>query len=137
MAANVVVWVCVLILAFACIYWPALGTAIRTSHGPTRTTFSTALYVSGYALTTMGSGGVLPQTGPYRLILVLEAAIGFSTVTMVVTYFLSLYNALVQRNTFALSLQHRSANTADAAELIARLGGQDPSPPAGSLYAYG
>lgn len=54
--------------------------------------------------------------------MILEAALGFSVLTVTLTYLQSVYSQLIQRNTFALSLHHRTARTADAAELLARMG---------------
>jgi hypothetical protein len=117
----VVVWVLLLILGFALINWTGLGTTIRASQGQTPTDFITALYYSGYSLTTLGTGDLVPQTGISRLLVIFEAALGFSIFTLTITYILSVYSALIKRNTFALSLHHRTNNTADAAELLARL----------------
>lgn len=117
----VAVWVLLLILGFALISWTGLGTAIQASQGQTPTDFITALYYSGYSLTTLGTGDLVPQTSTHRLLVVLQAALGFSTFTLTITYILSVYSALTRRNTFALSLHHRTNNTADAAELLARL----------------
>jgi len=119
---NVGVWVLLLAAGFAFIDWPALGSAIRASSGPTPRGFATALYYSAYALTTLGTGDIVAKTDLYRLLMVAEAALGFSTITLILTYFLSVYNALTRRDTFALSLQYRAAGTGDAAALLARLG---------------
>lgn len=59
-------------------------------------------YYSGYSLTTLGTGDIVPKTATYRLLTVLEAVLGFSTFTRTLTYFLSVYSALRQRNVFAL-----------------------------------
>jgi hypothetical protein len=71
---------------------------------------------------TLGTGDIVPQTAFYRVLMVLEAAVGFSVLTMTLTYVLSVYSALIRRNTFALNLQHRTVSTGDAAQLLARLG---------------
>lgn len=119
---TVVVWVALEMSGFALIAWPVLGSAIQASQGPTSTDFVTALYYSGYALTTLGTGDIVPKTSLYRLLMVLETVIGLSSLTLVLTYFQSVYATLIRRNTFALSLQHRSAGTGDAVELLTRLG---------------
>lgn len=118
----VIVWTTLLIGGFAFIVWTALGSGIQASHGSTPTDFATALYYSGYTFTTLGTGDLVPKTGTYRLLMILEAALGFSTFTLTLTYFLSVYSALTRRNTFALSLHHRTASQANAAEFLARLG---------------
>lgn len=122
MIATVIVWVCLLICGFALIIWPELGSTIQSSDGWTETNFVTALYYSGFSLTTLGTGDLIPQSGFQRLLIILEAALGFSIFTLTITYLLSIYSALIRRNTFALSLHHRCAETADAAEILARLG---------------
>lgn len=120
-AATMAGWVVLLAAGWAMIYKPALGTAIVASSGPTDTGWSTALYYSGYALTTLGMGDVVARTGPYRILTVVEAAVGFATFSMVITYFLSVYSSLTKRNAFAQALHQRTGGTDDAAELIVRL----------------
>lgn len=118
----VVVWVALLINGFALIFWTELGTSIQTSEGQTPTDFFTALFLSGSSITTLGPGSLMPKTGIYQLLIVLETGLGFSTFTLTITYLLSVYSALIRRNTFALSLHHQTAGIADAAEVLARLG---------------
>jgi hypothetical protein len=120
--ATVTVWVLLLLLGFALIVSPALGKEIQMTMGQTPTNFITAIYYSGYSLATLGTGDITPQTGTYRLLMILETILGFSALTMTLTYFESVYSQLIQRNTFALSLYHRTGRTADAAEMLARFG---------------
>ncbi|HEU4676356.1 MAG TPA: potassium channel family protein, partial [Motilibacteraceae bacterium] len=115
------VWFLLLVVGWACIYQPALGAAITASKGPTDTGFATALYVSGYAVTTLGTGDVVAQTGSYRLLMVLEAASGFITFTMVISYFLSVYSQLPSRNAFAQALHDKTGGSGEAAALIVGL----------------
>lgn len=119
----VVVWVCSLTLGFALLMWPALGNGIQASQGKTPTDFATAVYYSGFTLTTLGVGDLVPKTGLWRVTTIIEAALGFSIITATITYLLSVYNALNRRNTFALSLFHRAANQANAVDLLVRLKG--------------
>lgn len=119
----VVVWVCALTLGFAVLVWPALGSGIQASQGDTPTDFATALYYSGYTITTLGIGDLVPKSNWWRMITVLEAALGFSVITATITYLLSVYGALTRRNAFALSLYHRSTNGADAVQLLVQLKG--------------
>lgn len=117
----VVAWIALLIGGFTCLNWVGLGTGIQASEGPTPRDFWTALYYSGYAVTTLGTGDLLPKTDYYRMLMVLQSALGFATFTLTITYVLSIYAALTQRNTLALSLHHRSNDTADPIELLIRL----------------
>lgn len=121
--AVVVLWVFSLTLGFALMMWPALGAGIQASQGKTPTDFATAIYYSGFTLTTLGVGDLVPKTALWRVLTILEAALGFSIITATITYLLSVYSALNRRNTFALSLHHRAANTANAADLLVLLKG--------------
>lgn len=119
----VVFWVCALTLGFAVLVWPTLGSGIQSSQGDTPTDFATALYYSGYTITTLGIGDLVPTSTWWRMMTVLEAALGFSVITATITYLLSVYNALTRRNAFALSLYHRSTNGADAVHLLVQMKG--------------
>lgn len=121
-ALTVAVWVALLAVGFALVIWPRLGTGIQASSGPTPTDFAAALYYSAYSLTTLGLGDLAPQSAFFRLLTVLEAAVGFSVLTLSLTYLASVYGALAHRNAFALLLHYQAGGTADAAELLARLG---------------
>ncbi|MBD0336559.1 MAG: two pore domain potassium channel family protein [Cyanobacteria bacterium Co-bin13] len=114
------VWV-LLLLGFSLMIWPGLGTAIQAEQGETPTDFATAIYYSGFFLATLGTGDLAPKTAAYRLLMVLKAILGFSVFTLTLSYVLSVYNTLTSRNTFALGLHHRTADTADSTELLARL----------------
>ncbi|MUL39128.1 potassium channel family protein [Gloeocapsopsis dulcis] len=122
LVATVAVWILLLVIGFALICWAALGNEIQMQGQDTPTDFATAIYYSGYSLATLGTGDITPQTNTYRLLMILEAILGFSVFTITLTYLQSVYNQLIQRNVFALSLHHRTGKTADAAVLIARLG---------------
>lgn len=117
----VATWLLLLLFGFALVVWPNLGYAIKSSEGYTQVDFATALYYSGYSLTTLGTGDLVPKTDFHRLLMVIQAAIGFSIFTLTITYILSVYSSIVKRNTFALSLYHRSGETADGAVFLDKL----------------
>lgn len=119
---TVVVWAALLFLGSALIAWPELGTGVRATSGTTPTDFATALYYGGYSLTTLGTGNLVPETGPLKILMVLQALVGFSFVTLTITYFMSIYGALLRRNKLAQSLHQMSAGSGDAAELLVRVG---------------
>ncbi len=119
--ADVLVWVMGPLVGFALIVWPALGEEITNPLGSTSVGFADALYYSGATISTLGYGDVVPTTAGYRLLAVAEACLGFSILTLSVTYLLSVYSALQRRNIFALALHHRSGGADSPAELLARL----------------
>lgn len=119
---TVLLWVLLSLSDFALIVWPALGSAIKASSGGAPTNFAAALYYAGFSLTTLGTGDIVPLSAFFSLLTVLMAAVGLSTLTLSLTFFTSVYSALLRRNTFALSLHHRALGTADAAVLLTHLG---------------
>ena len=118
---NFMAWLVLLVIGWAMIYKPALGAEITASSGLTDPSWVTAIYYSGFNVTTLGVGDVSAKTGLYRLLTVTEAATGFAFFSLVITYFLSVYSELTSRNAFAQGLHHLTGQTGDAAELLARL----------------
>ncbi|NNJ24902.1 potassium channel family protein [Alienimonas chondri] len=126
--AGVAAWGALLAFGFALVTWPALGNGVTASgDAETPTDFVAALYYSGFNLTTLGTGDLVPRTDAYRLLMVAEAAVGFSYLTLALTYMMSVYEALNRRNVFALGLHQRTGDTGDAATYLA---GLLPGPPA-------
>ena len=114
-------WMVLLVIGWAMIYQPAIGTAITASAETTNSSWALAIYYSGFDFTTLGVGDVSPKTGLYRLLTMTEASVGFAFFSMVITYFLSVYSQLTNRNAFAQGLHYLTGQTGEAAELLARL----------------
>lgn len=123
LAATMALWVALLTVGFALIYWPAMGRQIVeiTDIGETPQGFLAALYFSGSCLTTLGFGDLVPTTTGFRLLAVAQSILGLSVVTLGLTYLLSIYSALIRRNAFAIELDFASGGRGDAAEMIIRL----------------
>lgn len=115
---TIATWVLLLVTGWALIFHPALGTGIVAAKGATDTGFSTALYFSGFTITTLGTGDVVPVSPVYRALTVAEAAVGFSVLTMVLTYFLSIYGSITARKTFASSLHHHTFDTGTPVQFV-------------------
>lgn len=120
-AALLAVWLVALIIGWALIYQPALGSGIVSSNGHTDTGWPTAVYYSGFLITTLGTGDYVPATGLWRVLAIVETASGFVTISMIITYFLNVYGNLTTRNAFALGVYHRTAETDDASRFVAHL----------------
>jgi hypothetical protein len=119
MVFNLAIWATLLIVGFALIAWPQMGEALTASQGATGRGFWSAFFYSGYTFTTLGLGDVQPRTDLFRLLSIIESAMGFSFFTMTITYFLSVYNGIQKRNTLAMILHHKTRGTGDAAEYLA------------------
>ncbi|MGO8948354.1 MAG: ion channel [Ktedonobacterales bacterium] len=88
-------WVVLLIVAFALLLW-GLGSPLVAT-GSTSASFGTDLYFSGTTFLTLGLGDVIPQTGPARVVTVVEVGTGFGILALVIGYLPVLYQAFSRR----------------------------------------
>jgi hypothetical protein len=117
------VWVGLLAVGFALIYWPMLGSKVHATGGePTPLGFGTAFYYSLTTMTTVGSGSSVIEAGAPQFLVAIQSALGIAIFTLTITYFVQIYNAVLERNALALKLHVASDSTADAARLVAGLG---------------
>jgi voltage-gated potassium channel Kch len=78
------VWMTLLVTGWAFVIWPHLPQAFLLSTGlapPNNEGFVSALYVSTVTLTTLGYGDITPTTNWLRMLLPLEALVGFGLLT--------------------------------------------------------
>lgn len=100
----VALWAVLFITGFACIYRPMLGVHIQASSGELETDMATALYFSGFNFATLGIGDIVPVSDSARLLTVAQACTGFAVFTLGISYTLNIFQAVNQRDIFALSL---------------------------------
>jgi hypothetical protein len=118
-----VVWVGLLAVGFALVYWPMLGSKVHSGEGePTPLGFGTAFYYSLTSMTTVGSGSSVIEAGAPQFLVAIQSALGIAVITLTITYFVQIYNAVLERNALALKLHVASDATADAARVVAGLG---------------
>ena len=115
-------WFLLLTLAAALIIHSDLGTGIRNLHGETPTSFDSALYNAGHSLDFIGGSEFGPESGPWRLFILITSITGVALTPLVITYLLEVYNSLKKRNSLGLKVHLHSAETGDAAEIVAALG---------------
>lgn len=120
----VAIWDFGLTLGAALVIHPALGAWVANSSGTTPTDFITALQAGGNSTSIVGSGDFSPQTGAFRLFYLFASLTGTAIVSLTLTYLMQVYSALRSRNSTALNFHLASAETGDAAELVAGLGPQ-------------
>jgi len=116
------VWVALLTIGFALIALPNIGSGIKSSHSNPSHPWATAVYYSGANLATAGTPDIAPRAAGLKIVAVAMPLLGMFLITLTVTYLLQVYNALMRRNTFALSLHFATRCTGDGAELLAGLG---------------
>jgi hypothetical protein len=85
----------------------------------------TALYGSGTTFFTLGIGDVLPHTALGRLLVVLEAGLGFAFLALIISYMPVLNQAFSQREVNVALLDARAGSPPSAAELLRRHAGEN------------
>ena len=118
----VFVWALGLAVAAALIIHPALGTSVRATSGDTARDFVTAVYVGGSSISLVGARDFSPHTASFRVLFLFNSLVGTSVIFLALAYLMQVYTALNRRNTLALNVHLATAETGDAAELIAHFG---------------
>ena len=116
------VWATGLIGGFALLMW-SLGAQMVSIGGGAG--FGTTLYGTGTTFLTLGLGDVLPHTVLGRILVVLEAGIGFAFLALIISYMPVLYQAFSQREVNVSLLDARAGSPPSAGELLRRHVGED------------
>ena len=110
-------WAAVLISGFALLYW-APGNAIKTPEG--HASFGACLYFSGTTFFTLGLGDVSPNATMARVLVVLEAGMGFAFLALVISYLPALNQSFSRREVTISLLDARAGSPPTAAEMLRR-----------------
>ncbi len=86
-------------------------------------TLSTAIYLSGTTLFTLGIGDVVPHTASGRLLVVIESGLGFGFLALVLSYLPVIYQAFSRREVNIVLLDARAGSPPTAGELLRRHAG--------------
>ncbi len=111
-------WVAALILGFALLHW-SLGTAVRTADE--QVGFTTYFYMSGGTFFTLGLGDVTAVGTLGRVLMVVEAGLGFGFLAIIIGYLPVLYQAFSRREATISMLDARAGSPPSAAQLLLRL----------------
>lgn len=115
MLVTVGVWTVLAVVGWALIYvsWMPDGFFFGTSLHPERSSdVVAATYLSVVTLATLGFGDIVPANSALRLLLPLEALIGFVLLTAAISWPLQVYPALGRRRNTALELHDLAASGA-------------------------
>jgi hypothetical protein len=113
------VWAAGMIVGFAMVHW-GLGTPLNVSEG--RAPLSTYFYLSGTTFFTLGLGDVTPLGPSGRVLVVIEAGVGFGFLAIVVGYLPVFYQAFSRREVSISLLDARAGSPPTAGELLRRHG---------------
>ena len=96
-------WALILVCGFALIFYPWIM-GFLVSPGSLRAPWSEALYFSGFAAATLGTGDVVPDLPVLRLLTVVEALCGFALLSASLSYILAIYRENGRKVTLASEL---------------------------------
>lgn len=117
----IIIWAVILIAGFGMVIWGVKATSVA-GHG---TTIGSAVYMSGTTYFTLGLGDVIPTTGAGRVIMVVEAGVGFSFLALIIGYVPPIISRFGDRETEITLLDARAGSPPSAVELLRRLEGPD------------
>src|SRR2546428_12982063 len=115
--ALIVFWAVLFVFGFALLLW---GLALPLNAPEKAISFVTYLYLSGTTFFTLGLGDVTPLPGVARLLVVIEVALGFGFLALVIGYMPVIYQAFSRRELRISLLDARAGSPATAAELLRR-----------------
>ncbi|SDD54237.1 Ion channel [Geodermatophilus telluris] len=106
MVVVVLTWVLLLVLGWTLVYWPHVpgGFVYGSGLDVDRAGPLDAVYLSLVTLATLGFGDIVPASPWLRLVVPLQALVGFVLLTAAVTWVLQVYPALSRRRALALRL---------------------------------
>lgn len=97
-------WLALLVWGWAFVLWPHFPEHFTFAPGTEGKTLVDALYLSVVTLSTIGYGDVSPASDALRLLVPLEAILGFGLLTAAVSWLLSVYPALSRRRSLAYEI---------------------------------
>lgn len=135
--AVIALWGVMMAVGWALLYHPHLPGRFLVQSGlnpPPDGSFTMSLYVSLVTLATLGFGDFVPTTGALRILVPVEALVGFGLLTAGISWILSVYPVLSRR--FALATE--VANVAGAEERTGTaISELDPDFTAAALTRFG
>ena len=102
--AVIASWATLLALGWAFVFWPHLARGFLLAPGPSSSAqggFVDALYLSLVTLTTLGYGDITPTNGWLKVLVPLEALVGFGLLTASLSWVVSLYPAFSRHRSLA------------------------------------
>ena len=110
-------WAVLFVFGFGLLLW---GLSLPLGAPDKTISFLTYLYLSGTTFFTLGLGDVTPLPGAARLLVVIEVALGFIFLALVISYVPIIYQAFSRRELRISLLDARAGSPPTAAELLRR-----------------
>jgi hypothetical protein len=117
-----VFWSALYVIGFALVYLPFMhdSKAFLVSDVRPGSGLGNALYFSATSFVTTGYGDIVPVHPIVRLLALLEGGLGLTTLSLSVTYLLSVYPLIARKMSLAQSLNQETGGRSDAVILAQR-----------------
>ena len=115
-------WLALLVAGWALVLWPQFPEHFAFAPGARGRDLVDAIYLSVVTLSTIGYGDVTPTADALRVLLPLEALLGFGLLTATISWLLSVYPALSRRRSLAYELWLLREALGDGGGLVHREG---------------
>ncbi len=115
--ALIVFWAVLFVFGFGLLFW---GLALPINATGQTINFLTYLYLSGTTFFTLGLGDITPMPGMARTLIVIEVALGFIFLALVISYVPIIYQAFSRRELRISLLDARAGSPPTAVELLRR-----------------
>jgi hypothetical protein len=117
-----VFWSTLYVVGFALVYVPFMRnvSAFSVSGAGPGSALGDALYFSATSFVTTGYGDIVPVHPLARLLALLEGGLGLTTLSLSVTYLLSVYPLIARKMSLAQSLNQETGGRSDAVVLAQR-----------------
>jgi hypothetical protein len=118
----IVFWATQLVFGFGLLYLPVIHdpTFFAITEGHRASPLEDALYHSAVSFLTIGYGDIVAVNWLPRTLNVIQGGLGLLTISMAVTYLLSVYPLIPRKLALAVALNQETAGRADGVAIVAR-----------------
>ncbi len=120
-AVTPLVWILLELFGFGLVFFAGsrIGALAGEPGVAAPKSLSDALYMSGVTLSTLGYGDITPIAAPFRIVSFTEALVGFTIITLTVSYVLSINSAVRQQGHMVAVLTGLSGKRSDCKTIVA------------------
>lgn len=115
LSITVMIWVGLFWTGWA-LFFAGDPQALTNTQVKAPATWIDRLYFSGYIFFTLGNGGITPNGGFWKIATVIATATGMLSITLAVTYLISVLSAVSQKRSFAQSVMGVGNDGAELAQ---------------------
>ena len=117
-AATLAVWLGLLVIGFALIYYAGMSNGQFVFEHGARPGFPAALALSGASASTTGFTRTTPRGALFELLSFSEGVMGIGVITLTITYVIGIFGVLRELSVLSAGLHHQAEDTEDPRTLL-------------------